>query len=84
MDIKKARYVAYRAYRTYEQLAQLTPHVISKKDLEDKSDLEQEVTQEVYRLTAKIVLDIVNPIFKEYPEIEEEIKNLVIEYKIMP
>ena len=30
------------------------------------------------------VLDIVNPIFKEYPEIEEEIKGLVIEYKTMP
>jgi len=84
MNIDKARYVAYRAYRTYEQLAQLTPNVISKKDLEDKSALEQEVTQEVYRLTAKIVLDIVNPIFKEFPEIEEEIKNLVTEYKNMP
>ena len=84
MDINKARYVAYRAYRTYEQLAQLTPNVISKKDLEKKSTLEQEVTQEVYRITAKIVLDVVNPIFKEYPEIEEEIKNLVIEYKTLP
>ena len=84
MNIDKARYVAYRAYRTYEQLAQLTPNVISKKDLEDKSTLEQEVTQEVYRLTAKIVLDIVNPIFKEFPEIEEEIKGMVVEYKTMP
>jgi hypothetical protein len=84
MNINKARYVAYRAYRAYEQLAQLTPNVVSKKDLENKSDLEQEITQEVYSLTAKIVLDIVNPIFKEYPEIEEEIKNLVMEYKIMP
>ena len=84
MDINKARYVAYRAYRAYEQLAQLTPEVISKNDLENKSQLEQEVTQEAYRLTAKIVLDIVNPIFKEYPEIEVEIKGLVIEYKTMP
>jgi len=84
MNIKKARYVAYRAYRTYEQLAQLTPNVLSKKDLEKKSTLEQEVTQEVYSLTARIVLDIVNPIFKQYPEIEEEIKNLVTEYKTMP
>ena len=84
MDINKARYVAYRAYRAYELLAQLTPNVVSKKDLENKSKLEQEVTEETYRLTAKIVLDIVNPIFKEYPEIEEEIKTLVTKYRTMP
>ena len=84
MDIKKARYIAYRTYRAYEQLAQLTPKVVSKENLDNKSKIEQEVTQEVYRLTAKIILDIVNPIFKEYPEIEEEIKNLVTEYKTMP
>lgn len=85
MDIKKARYIAYTAYRSYENLAQLIPNVfLEDNENEHKSNLELKIKKEILQSSANIILDIVNPIFEEFPEIEEEIKQLVKEYKVMP
>ena len=85
MDKIQAKFIAYRTYSAYSKLISMFPEVVSKKDKDTlKSDLELEITKNIMRAAADISLDILNPIFKEYPEIEEEIGEMVKKYKISP
>lgn len=86
-DKDKARTITYIATSAFSKLGgSLVPHVVSigKEDDSNKSKLELEVTQAIIEQSGEIILKILKPIFKRYPEFEKEINLIHNEFGILP
>ncbi len=88
MDKSKARFIVYSATSAFNKLGgNLVPRVVSNKDEQNqssKSKLEIEVTDAIIRESRNIILQILEPIFKEYPELKEEFNTMHEEFGYFP
>ncbi len=86
-DKNKTRIITYIATSAFSKLGgSLVPHVVSigKEDDSNKSKLELEATQAIIEQSGEIILKILKPIFKRYPEFIDETNQIHNRFGILP
>lgn len=79
MKKELAHHIAYETFRASSMLNNMIP--ILKQHCDDEEY--QLVARKLSRISADMAIELLNYIFKEYPEIKEEIDNKIKEYKTL-
>ncbi len=78
MNIEEARYIVCNVYESYRRLLHLPPRLLEKEVLEnvikEKNSFKSEVARNIINNSLEIYDEILEPILKKFPELENELK----------
>jgi hypothetical protein len=77
MDIKEARYIVCTVYESYSRLMHLPPSFMSMGKIKDKNSFKAKIAKSILLGGTDINNDVLKPIFKEFPELEDELESMV-------
>jgi len=77
MDINEARYIMCTVYESYSRLMHLPPSFINRDKIKDKKSFKANIAKSILLGGTEIHNDVLKPIFKVFPELEEELEVMV-------
>jgi len=76
MDIEEARYIVCNVYESYRRLLHLPPSFLEeellKNVMKEENSFKLEIARDIIYNSLEIYDEILKPILKEFPELQEE------------